>query len=119
MKIAFTALLALVLHLAFGWAWTLLAGVVAGVWVVRCGWLIGALGVGLAWAGLVVYNYLVAAGATSAMAGTMGGLLGNLPGAAVVALTVCIGLLLGALGGFAGTQLVLLIGARRGHTSAA
>lgn len=105
MKILATALLSLVLHLALGWAWTLGAGLVAGFWAGPRGWLIGAAGVGLGWAALIGYNFVRAPAAVGQMAETMGGLLGNLPAAALVAVTLLLGALLGMAGGGLGTQL--------------
>ncbi len=112
MKIVVTTLLALLLHVLLGWAWTILAGMAVGLWIGRRGWLVGGIGVGLSWLGLVLYNVVVAAGPVGRMAETLGGILGNLPGPLVVALTVLIGGLLGAVGGAVGTQVSLLIGGR-------
>jgi len=97
-----TAVLALALHLALGWAWTLGAGLVGGVIAPRHGGLVGLLGVGLEWAALVGYNYIVAGAAMAVMTSTLGGILGNTPGTMVVAATVFIGALLGGLGGTVG-----------------
>jgi hypothetical protein len=94
---------ALLLHLTLGWAWTLGAGVLAGLFVPKRGWLVGTLGVTLNWAVLITYNYVVAPAATQAMVDTMGGIIGNTPGMAVVAGTLSIGMLLGGLGGGVGT----------------
>ena len=105
MSILFTALLALALHLVLGWAWTLGAGVAAGLWAGQRGWLIGAAGVALEWAALVVYNVVVAPEAITRMARTMGEVMGNLPGFVTVLATVLIGALLGALGGYLGGQI--------------
>lgn len=110
MKLLVTVILAFALHLLLGWAWTILAGIVVGVWQGRRGWLVGAAGVGLSWLGLVVYNLVVAPGPVGRMADTLGGILGNLPGFAVMALTVLIGVLLGVVGGGLGTRLGLLFG---------
>ncbi len=118
MKLLVTALLALVLHLLLGWGWTLLAGVAAGAWVGRRGWLVGGAGVALGWLALVAYNYAVAARPVQAMADALGGILGNLPGFVVVGLTLLIGALLGAVGGAAGTQLGLLLRRRASGAAA-
>ena len=112
MKIVVTILLAFLLHVLLGWAWTILAGLAGGLWIGRRGWLVGGIGVGLSWLGLVLYNIAVAAGPVGRMAETFGGILGNLPGPLIVALTVLIGGLLGAVGGALGTQISLLIGGR-------
>ena len=108
MRIIATFLLSLALHLLMGWAWTLAAGLAGGFWAMRRGWLVGLLGVGLDWAALVGYNSVVAGPPVRQMATTVGELLGNLPGFAVVIATVLIGAVLGALGGAAGTQLAFL-----------
>lgn len=104
-----TFALALVLHLALGWAWTLGAGVVGGAWAGRRGWMVGLTGVGLDWLVLVLYNYIVAPEPTAEMARVMGALLGGWSGGATVVLTLLIGGLLGALGGAIGTQGRLLV----------
>ena len=104
MIILVTAAFALGLHLLLGWPWTLVAGVVGGLWVGTGGGRVGALGVGLDWAVLVVYNYVVAPEPVATMTETVGGILGNMPGAAVVACTLFIGLALGALGGAFGAH---------------
>lgn len=108
MKTLVTLILALVLHLLLGWAWTLGAGVVGGLWAGRRGWLVGALGVGLGWLVLVVYSYLAAAPAVGEMTRVMGALMGGLGGWVVVLATVLLGTLLGLLGGIIGGQLHLL-----------
>lgn len=109
LRVAVVAVLALALHLLLGWRWTILAGIVGGAWVDRRGWLVGALGVGLDWAVLVLYNYATARAATQVMTETMGRLLGNMPSLVVVAATVLIGGLIGVLGGAIGTALRGLI----------
>ncbi|MDX1545633.1 MAG: hypothetical protein R3247_01515 [Rhodothermales bacterium] len=93
------------LHLVLGWAWTLGAGIAAGLWAGPRGWLLGGAGVGMAWGALVLYNYAVAAEPVGQMASTMGGILGGMPGAATLGLTLLVGILLGAAGGGVGTQL--------------
>lgn len=105
MKIAVTTAVSLALHLTLGWAWTLLAGVAGGVWAGRRGGVVGGAGVGLGWLLLVIYNFAVAAPAVRAMTATMGGILGNLPAWAVVALTLLVGVMLGATGGVLGARL--------------
>lgn len=100
---------ALALHLALGWGWTLVAGVAAGLWVGRGGWLLGAASVGLEWLTVIVYNYTVDARAVQLMTEALGSILGNMPFWVIVALTLLIGILLGALGGATGTQLSRLI----------
>ncbi|MFQ5571596.1 MAG: hypothetical protein ACE5G0_18095 [Rhodothermales bacterium] len=105
MKVLSTCLLALALHLVLGWAWTMGAGIAAGVWMGRRGWFVGGAGVGLSWLALIIYNYVAAGRAVQTMTQTLGDILGNLPGIAVVGLTLLIGVLIGVLGGLVGTQL--------------
>lgn len=104
------ALLSLLVHLTLGWQVTLMAGVVAGLWRVRRGWLIGAAGVGLAWAGLVGYNLAVAPEPTGELFRVMGGLLGPVPAPVIPLVTLALGLFLGAVGGGIGTQVARLAG---------
>ncbi len=98
------AVCALVLHLVLGWAWTLGAGVLGGMIAPQRGWLVGTLGVALDWGMLVGYNYAVAPAATQIMTDTMGALIGNTSGMAVVAGTIVLGMLIGGLGGAAGAS---------------
>lgn len=100
-----TIVMALAVHLTLGWAWTLGAGVLGGALAARRGWLVGALGVGLSWTVLVVYSAVAAPEPFAILLDTLGGILGNTPGALAVALTLLIGVLLGALGGIIGSQL--------------
>ena len=118
MKTAVTLVLAFVLHLLLGWAWTLVAGMVGGAWAVRRGWLVGALGVGLDWLAWLLYDYLTAQAATAEMVRVVGGALGNLPGGAVVGLTLLLGLVIGGLGGFIGTQAAELFAAFSSRSTA-
>ena len=109
LKLLVVALCALVLHVVLGWAWTIAAGLAAGLWIGRGGWHLGAASVGIDWLVLVLYNYLVAPRAVHLMSENLGSLLGNLPFFVIVALTPMIGALLGLLGGAAGTQLARLL----------
>jgi hypothetical protein len=116
LKIGAVTVLALALHLVLGWVWTPIAGMVAGFWVGRRGWVAGMAAAGLSWSLLVLYSFVAAPRATAEMASVFGGILGNLPGAAVVGMTLLIGGLLGALGGLAGSSIARLGG--RGAGSA-
>mgnify|MGYP006307598319 CR=1 FL=1 len=102
-QIAVVAILALGVHLALGWVWTLGVGGLGGVFMTRRGWLVSMLGVAFDWAVLVGYNYVAAPAATQTMVDTMGGILGNTSGMAVVAGTILIGMLLGGVSGAVGT----------------
>ena len=118
-KLIATAVAAFMLHFALGWAWTLAAGVGAGVWQGRGGWHLGALAVAMEWAGWVIYSFTVDARAVHLMTETMGGVLGNMPFFAVVVLTLLIGVILGGLGGGVGTRLRYLLVRRRTAGAAA
>lgn len=113
MKILITAALALGLHLTLGWSWTLVAGAAGGWWAAEGGWRVGALGVGADWAALIAYTYILAPEPTATMTETVGGILGNMPGAAVVACTLFIGLVLGALGGAFGAHVRQVLDSRQ------
>ncbi len=103
-KVITCAAAAFLLHLLLGWAWTLGAGVGAGLWHGRGGWLLGATAVAVDWTAWLVYDYSVNARAVHLMTQTMGDVLGNMPFFVVVALTLSIGVALGGLGGAVGTQ---------------
>jgi hypothetical protein len=108
-----TAVVSLLLHLTLGWPWTLVAGMVGGFLANRHNGLVGMAGVGVAWLGLVGWNYAVAPGPVAEMTRVMGALFGNLPGAVVVGGTLLIGLLLGLLGGRIGGQVKALLPTRK------
>ena len=105
LRIISLAALSLSLHLLLGWEWTILAGVAAGLWFSKSGWMMGALVVGGEWLLLVAYDYTVDARAFGVMTETFGGIMGNLPGLAVVGFTLLIGLVIGVLGGAVGSQI--------------
>jgi len=104
-----TAFLSVLLHWSFGWEATVLAGIAGGAAVGRGHWIVGAGGVGLGWAGAVVYTAAVTPAAFRTLLDTLGALGGNIPGEVLVGLTVFVGSLLGALGGAMGGQLRLLL----------
>ena len=104
-KLLVTFILALAIHLILGWAWTILAGIAVGAWAVQRGWLLGGGGVGLSWLVLILYNMIIAPGPVGRMTETFGGILGNLPGFSIIAITLLIGVLLGTVGGGLGTQI--------------
>ena len=78
MKLLATAILALILHLLLGWAWTILAGVIGGLWKGRGGWWVGGLGVGLSWLWLILFNFGAAAEPIRRMTDMLGGILGGM-----------------------------------------
>ncbi|HET6566811.1 MAG TPA: hypothetical protein VFG50_02530 [Rhodothermales bacterium] len=117
MKPAISLSLAILLHVFFGWAWTVLAGVLAGMWIPRRGWLVGAAVVALDWLLLVIWNYVVAGHEVSRMLTAVGGIIGNLPGPVVVGVTLLVGALLGMFGGLIGSSITAL--ARQSKTEAA
>lgn len=96
--LALSWLTALVAHLLFGWAWTPLGGVVAGLNSGTRPFSIASLAGGLSWGALTGYNLAVAPGETARMLSTMGAIFGGIPGPVVAFATVLIGALLGLLG---------------------
>lgn len=109
LKCLILTLLSIVLHLALGWAWTVGAGLAAGLWQPARGWLLGTAVVASGWAALVAYSFAVFPYGTSEMTRVFGMLMGNLPAAATVAATILIGALLGGLSGLLGSLLSRLI----------
>jgi hypothetical protein len=99
MKTGIGFLVALSVHLLFGWPFSLAGGAATGSLVGGRAWLWGGLAVSLAWAVLVGYNFLAAPAATGEMVRVMAEILGNMPRALFVVLSLLIGALLGALGG--------------------
>ena len=99
-------LLSLVTHLVLGWAWTMLAGLVAGFLVERRRWLAGGLAVGLAWGLLIAHSFAVAPAPTWRMITFTGSLFGGLPGPVVPIATVLIGVAFGTVGSLLCTPLL-------------
>ncbi|HEY5565103.1 MAG TPA: hypothetical protein VIL33_05895 [Rhodothermia bacterium] len=95
-------LVALIVHVFLGWPWSILGGAIAGFVSGRTGWIVGAAAVGLSWALLVLYNFVVAPPEMARFLRITGGLFGNMSGPMVVVVTVLIGVLIGLLGGAIG-----------------
>lgn len=91
------------LHVVLGWEWTLIGGVLLGLWRPRRGWLWGGSGGALGWASLVGYTAAMAPASLRLLLDTLGALGGNIPPEAVVGATVVLGGALGALGGALGS----------------
>jgi hypothetical protein len=104
LRIFLVAALSLLVHLVLGWGWTIVAGIVAGFWIDRRGWLVGAAGVGLGWLILVGHAAAVAGPEVGEMARVMGEVFGGFPGAVIYLLSVVLGLVLGLIGGVIGSQ---------------
>lgn len=83
----------------------MLAGGLVGLFIGPGGWRVGGLAVGAEWLGWVVWSLIEAPGATVRMTRVLGGVLGNLPGFALVAVTLFLGFGIGALGGWLGSQI--------------
>lgn len=114
MAVLVTALLSIAVHLMLGWKWTVFAGTIGGLVAQRfSGWLVGAGGVALGWGAFVVYTAAVAPASLLVMVDTLATLAGNIPGEAMVGLTVLLGGLLGALGGGIGSVLRPFVETRR------
>jgi hypothetical protein len=105
LKVVIGALLSIAFHLLLGWEWTALAGIAVGMASIRRGWLAGALSLVLGWGAILAYSFIVAPGPTSELTRIFGGLMGNLPAAATVALTLLIPTVIGALSGWLGALL--------------
>ena len=104
-RILVCALAASGIHLLLGWAWTAAAGVLAGWWGPKKGWLVGALAVGLGWGTLVLYSFFIAREPFERMTEVVGGIFAGIPGALVPVATVLMGALLGTAGGLLGTSI--------------
>ncbi len=110
-KVILGIFLAILLHVVFGWQWSIVAGAVVGWWIIRKGWLFGALTVGCAWSILVAYNYVVAPESFGRLTSTLSGFVPGAPAWSIPVATILIGTLLGAVGGFLG-QAVVPLGTR-------
>lgn len=102
-------LVALVVHVLFGWIWSISGAVVAGAISRRLGPLVGASCMVLSWGLLVLYGFVVAPGETAEMARVVSALLGNLPAPVTVALTLFVAATLGLAGGWLGMSLRRLV----------
>ncbi|MEL7361947.1 MAG: hypothetical protein AAFN13_07730 [Bacteroidota bacterium] len=100
-----TATVALTLHVILGWAWSVLAAVFGGFVMGRGGSVVGALGLVLPWAGLVLWNLAVYGPEMARMTEAVGSLLGGLPSFVVPLLTLVTALVLGTLGGLTGASI--------------
>ena len=109
-RILLTTIFSLAAHLLLGWTWTLGAGILGGALADQRGWFVGAAGVALGWALLVIYSFAVAAAPTRIMADSLGQIFGNIPAAAIVGGTVLLGALLGGFGGAIGQMLPQVTG---------
>lgn len=109
MKIIVTCLIAVIVHLMLGWAWTFGVAMGGGWWTGKRGWLTGGIGVGTCWLILLGYNGIVAPGPTHEFARIFAGLVGDLPPFLTYVMVLVIGLLLGMLGGVVGSQLRSLL----------
>ena len=105
-----TIVFGIALQLAGDWKLMLIAGALGALFVrrIRKAFLVGFLGVGLAWS--VIFVYLVVTAQAMAVANIFIGLLGLEGfGAIVIAISVLIGALLGGFGGMLGRALYELI----------
>ena len=91
------------IHLFLGWEWTILGGILCGWLVSDRAWLKGAIAVGGAWGVQILIDWLAAPGPVGTMLHTVGQILGNMPAALVVGVTIAIGCLLGYFGGLIGS----------------
>lgn len=113
MIVLVSAILSILLHWLVGWEATVLAGLFAGFLSPHGHWFAGACAVALGSAVSVVYSAAIAPASFRVLLDTLGGLAGNIPGEAIVGLTVLLGGVLGALGGTVGHRLRLLTDAAR------
>jgi hypothetical protein len=99
------ALGSILVHGAFGWAWTIAPAIVFGVWIGRGAWYCGMAGVALGWLVLTLASLLAAPGASLRMLSAVGGVFGGMPGVVIFILTILIGAILGLLGGVIGSSI--------------
>ncbi len=87
----------------------MVGGVYAGWQSGSRGWLTGLVGVGFSWLLIIFYDYAWSPHQTTAMLTAVGEISGNLPVAAVVAISLLPGCILGGMGGLIGAQLNVVI----------
>jgi len=97
-------LLALALHLLLGWELGVVGAIYAGWAGQGNGFKNGALVLGIVWAVLITYNFVVAPYESMNMAEVMAGLLGSLPAFVTVLLTLLISVVVGGVGGTIGSS---------------
>ncbi|GAB5519254.1 MAG: hypothetical protein RhofKO_15050 [Rhodothermales bacterium] len=100
--------LSIVLHLLLGWAWTIIAAVAGGYLAHRGGWWVGMLTLLVGWGSLLLGFTLLDGQSVRATMEIMGGILGGVPGLAVVIAPLLIASILGVLGGAAGSAAAYL-----------
>ena len=103
-------MLALLLHIFLGWAWTPIAGLVAGLWKGIGGWWTGGVAVGSSWLAIVGYTLFVAPDASMRLADILASMLGGVPAFLVFVATVALGVVSGTAAGGLGTGIRSLIG---------
>ncbi len=96
---------AFLLHLFFGWVWSIGGGIAAGIYCPGRAWLAGGIAVALSWALFVAHAFMVAPEPTSRLMVIMGAMFGDIPGVLVPVLTVFVGGLLGVAGGGLGASM--------------
>lgn len=92
-------------HVFLGWMWSPLGAVLAGFLVTKRGFAAGALTTILAWGGIVTWSWFQAPVETMEMWRVVAGIVGNLPPAATVVVTLGIAGLLGMAAGLLGAAL--------------
>lgn len=97
------AVLAASLHALIGWPATLLAGMVAAG--SRAPIRVGALGVGLAWTGWVVYSFFVSDAAVLALLAFLSDATGGAPPVVIALLPTGLGIVWGGASGALGAAL--------------
>jgi len=110
-----SAAASVLLHVTLGWAWTVVAGVGAGVGRPQQGWGWGAGGVALGWGLLLGYTLFAAPESTRLLFDLIGSFQGNIPGEAVVGLSVITGAILGGLGGGLGSLVAHSVSESNAH----
>ncbi len=103
MKLFVSFAVALLSHLLFGWIWGVLGGVLVGWLSPKGGWWKGVLVVACAWAALIGYNFVVAAGPVAEMHRVMADIIGDLPAGAFPLMSVGAGGMIGLAGGLVGS----------------
>ncbi|MCY4232725.1 MAG: hypothetical protein OXE59_03135 [Bacteroidetes bacterium] len=102
-------IVAMLLHLILGWAWSIGGGIAVGLYRAEHAWIVGGIATGLSWAAFVIHAFIVAPEPTQRLMDIMGALFGGIPSGLVPVATILVGIIVGSSGGAFGAAFRPLI----------